>query len=263
MQFLSNGEKFCINCYRNTEKKRIETESDIDLKNNLLDEYELKIKKEESIFRSITGIFIRKREENLDFLYSQVEVLEREINELENTLEEIYEYLNHLYDYWGSYPPDWEERRKEVIDRAGSRCESCHWRTGSDVHHIWEISKGGSNKIENLQLLCSQCHQKQHPHRLKYNGEKNDPMKEGRFVKKMKLINEAIENEKNLRFVYNKPREESTKRTIIPQEIVEIETRLGGVSMCLKSFCLLREDERVFAIRRMEKVKIIERSKSR
>jgi hypothetical protein len=59
-------------------------------------------------------------------------------------------------------PPDWEERRKKVLDRDGYQCVICHARftegVSANVHHIKERSMGGSHEYKNLISLCYSCH---------------------------------------------------------------------------------------------------------
>jgi len=70
--------------------------------------------------------------------------------------------------YWNSfscekYPTNWNELRKQALERAGYRCEQCG-RTGRlHVHHIIPVSEGGSHDLSNLMVLCPHCHSKMHP----------------------------------------------------------------------------------------------------
>ncbi len=50
--------------------------------------------------------------------------------------------------------------RYEVLKKAGGRCELCGATKDErmlDIDHIIPRSRGGSNDIENLQVLCSKC----------------------------------------------------------------------------------------------------------
>jgi 5-methylcytosine-specific restriction endonuclease McrA len=86
-----------------------------------------------------------------------------------------------------TYPPDWPSRKLYIHRLYGFTCQECGastylnqadqlkaqstrhhtLRTGLHVHHIKPLSKGGDNSLDNLTLLCEQCHQNQHPHMLK------------------------------------------------------------------------------------------------
>lgn len=72
------------------------------------------------------------------------------------------------------YPTDWERRRWEVFIRAKGRCAYCGNETGKSlgeylilrgahVHHMKAISQGGDHSIDNLELLCDECHIEKHP----------------------------------------------------------------------------------------------------
>ena len=42
-------------------------------------------------------------------------------------------------------------------------CEICGWdKTGRDLHHILEVSNGGTNEIDNLISVCPNCHRSIH-----------------------------------------------------------------------------------------------------
>lgn len=89
-----------------------------------------------------------------------------------------------LYRESEGYPEDWEIRRAQVCIRENGICEICGgwcgdltvpdeyiWLglyygkivRGAHVHHKIPISKGGNHSLENLQLLCEDCHEKLHP----------------------------------------------------------------------------------------------------
>ena len=93
------------------------------------------------------------------------------------------QYRNHK-----SYPPDWQIRRAFVFYRENGICEKCKRETGYinvskenfwlnpdvrirgfHVHHKNHLSSGGNHAFDNLQLLCEECHEREHP---------NNPMKE-------------------------------------------------------------------------------------
>lgn len=84
--------------------------------------------------------------------------------------------LELLFRYWPAYPPDWERRRLAVFDRAFGRCEDCGCTAGrlrftgrgvrvagAHVHHVRHRAHGGNHALENLRLLCADCHSAQHP----------------------------------------------------------------------------------------------------
>jgi 5-methylcytosine-specific restriction endonuclease McrA len=68
--------------------------------------------------------------------------------------------------------PEWEPARQFVISRANGLCEHCTKRgkvkAGKEVDHIIELTNGNKHlweiayNPENLQLLCSDCHNQKH-----------------------------------------------------------------------------------------------------
>src|SRR3970282_2244198 len=50
--------------------------------------------------------------------------------------------------------------RVNVLTEAGYRCAvpTCRTILALDIHHIWEVSAGGSGDLSNLIALCPTCH---------------------------------------------------------------------------------------------------------
>jgi len=63
---------------------------------------------------------------------------------------------------------EWKWRRREVIIRDSYICQGCGAEGGPkgdadlEVHHITPVSEGGSDDPENLETLCSDCHDSRH-----------------------------------------------------------------------------------------------------
>lgn len=81
----------------------------------------------------------------------------------------------------GGYPPDWENRRKQVYERDGYTCQECGALGGSwgsnelHAHHIQPISRGGSHDLSNLKTLCKDCHEELHGHPIGSEGQLKNP----------------------------------------------------------------------------------------
>ena len=51
---------------------------------------------------------------------------------------------------------------RALYARANSRCEKCGGRSFLQIHHKTPVSEGGTNRLEDLELLCSSCHEFDH-----------------------------------------------------------------------------------------------------
>jgi len=47
-----------------------------------------------------------------------------------------------------------------LIDRDGYECRGCHAKEALTIDHIWPVSRGGTDDLENLQWLCKSCNSK-------------------------------------------------------------------------------------------------------
>jgi predicted DNA-binding transcriptional regulator YafY len=82
--------------------------------------------------------------------------------------------------------------------------------------------------------------------RLQYKiAEKEMP-----FEEKMKIIKQAIQNNKKLEIVYRKPNDEKNQRIIKPFEIGEYNFK-GTPFIGVRAYCEKRNEERVFRINRV------------
>lgn len=64
------------------------------------------------------------------------------------------------------------ELRKRIVDLRGYKCERCSYSKLEilEIHHKIEKSKGGSDDIDNLELICPNCHAEEHYLRRLGNG---------------------------------------------------------------------------------------------
>lgn len=48
---------------------------------------------------------------------------------------------------------------QKIIKRSNLKCALCNWdQACGDIHHIIELSQGGSNHMSNLVYVCPNCH---------------------------------------------------------------------------------------------------------
>ncbi len=57
--------------------------------------------------------------------------------------------------------PIWKAKRQEALAHYGPICNRCH-RHGTDVHHKTYERVGGSELMEDLEILCRECHEAHH-----------------------------------------------------------------------------------------------------
>lgn len=63
--------------------------------------------------------------------------------------------------------------RKRLINKHGNVCQKCRYTGNIELHHIIPVSRGGSNKDDNLILLCEKCHAEIHGRTKKNYLDKN------------------------------------------------------------------------------------------
>lgn len=65
------------------------------------------------------------------------------------------EYPIDLPNFFGRNIP--KITRKFLLDKYNYRCNYCGFPKNLQIDHIYPYSKGGSNHIDNLQVLCRSC----------------------------------------------------------------------------------------------------------
>ena len=78
---------------------------------------------------------------------------------------------NLHYDYHPvryEYVKNWYKIRESIFNRDANKCKLCGSEENLEIDHIRPISKGGTNKLSNLQILCKRCNMAKGN---KYDGE--------------------------------------------------------------------------------------------
>lgn len=253
---LSSGEIIHQACLDLQVDKIQKTVNKINNLHSKLNEAKYKLKKSTSLkSRILVGVL--KNKDYSKEIKTSIRSINKEIENSQILLDNFERKLTNIYDYWLDYPPDWDDRRTKVKKRDGESCSRC-FSTSKElhVHHKVPLSRGGTNKIENLVLLCKDCHSEEHGRDLSLEFRNNGTA----FSRRVNDIRKAIEQGKRVVFLYKKPDETSyTKRTISPEDLVEIDhTHDNNKTLCVYGFCELRQANRNFAIKRMKGLKIIE-----
>jgi 5-methylcytosine-specific restriction endonuclease McrA len=170
-----------------------------------------------------------------------------------------------LYDIWPTYPPDWDERRRLVNERDQYGCSECGVGGRLHLHHIRALSQGGTNRLDNLALLCEYCHKQAHGGRS-FRYEDRDDSQPTTIERKIALLNAALAQRKDVRFRYKKRDGTITQRTVTPRQlrkltVEELQALLGRKvkiekegKLCLLGYCYLRRANRTFAVHRMQRI---------
>ena len=58
----------------------------------------------------------------------------------------------------GSHHAEWDELRRQILQRDGYTCQRCDNASRLEVHHIKPRHKSGTDSPENLITLCEDCH---------------------------------------------------------------------------------------------------------
>ncbi len=252
---LSNGECIHVVCYEELEGKMKDYEEAIQRCQHNINHYSGEISKTEGVW----GFFFSSDSHRLHLIKLQEEegLKMKEILVQQKKYEKL---LEHIYDYWGIYPPDWQNRKDLLRNESDCFCRNCKVKQFLDVHHINSLETGGSNRLDNLEFLCRECHQRIHGCKF---GENFTKREEGEFTKKLNKIDSAILKKQELRFSYRKGDGTMSNRNILPSKITEIPFETGiGFSICVEGYCYLRKEDRVFAIRRMFNVSVVDHKKS-
>lgn len=219
---------------------------------NKLNDYDNKIISAEKQLNSLTRKMLRvigRKSGKDELLKKDLKSFRNWVSFCKSDIKNIDKQLSPLYDYWLKRPPDWEERRQILLEEINF-CEECGSMDYSlHIHHKIPVSKGGSNKKDNLKVLCEDCHQLKHKHNFTYSG---DTKRTTEFEIKYSKLRKAIDENRTVTFKYRKYKEtRKTKRTIKPEGF-ETPSR----NLCVYGYCYLRNDNRHFVIRRISKLKI-------
>lgn len=252
---LSSGVIVHDACLRNLQVCQEETNAEIREKESEIRRIRIKIEEQNGFASKLRSLFA-KPQMGLDELKSSISRLQYEIDNLSSHSSKTKANLSSIYDYFLSYPPDWDERRKSLIEAKGNACNNCRSTLHLHVHHIKPLSKGGSNELSNLVMLCEKCHSAEHGGR-DFSGEFNSS--ETTFSKRVADIHSAINNGRKIQFAYKKPTDKGYKqRTVRPVRLEKVvHHRDSGTTLCVRGYCELRKSERIFALKRMLGLKVI------
>lgn len=252
---LSDGGMIHESCLESIQSKELEINNEIHEQQRIMNDLTREIERRKGLIFKFVSIF-SKPSSDLTDIEKEITVIQENFKQLSSSLFSLKENAARIYDYFLTYPPDWDERRKQVVERDGDQCSNCGNGSHLHLHHVAPLSKGGNSKIVNLKLLCEYCHSKKHGGR-DFSGEFNKT--ETAFSKRVANIRYAIENSKRIKFGYKKPTDKGHKQRIVkPTDLINIaHVRNSGSTLCVRGYCELRNAERTFALKRMRGLKVI------
>lgn len=253
--YLSNGRAIHDRCFDEIQDSDVKLLNRISKEKDKLSSLNSELERQKGIGFKLVSIFSKPEIDSLK-IESSIPIVQSDISTLRYELEIFRERVSSIYDYFLTYPPDWESRRAIIIRRDGEHCSSCGGRKKPHLHHKNPLSRGGSNKTDNLVLLCESCHSRAHGGR-DFSGSFNH--QETAFSKRVANIRYAIATNKNVQFGYRKPSDKGHKqRKVSPTELTIVDHRSGpGSTLCLRGYCEMRKAERVFALKRMRALKVM------
>ena len=181
------------------------------------------------------------------------------VQNLSTELTKLQSVLTSIYDYLPSWPPDWEKRKQQLIRLNGSICSSCEEQQNVYLQHDIPLCEGGTNALDNLELICPACHARMYGKRNIF-GNFTLNSSQSAYSEQVVEIQSAIDNNQKIQFSYKKPRDRRwTVRVVVPERLFNIPNNQdSGETLCVEGFCELRQDTRVFALERMEGLGVIE-----
>ena len=213
----------------------------------------------------IKDILRRQKPQLFLSLFVRTEVAEQdtlpeaEIVGLSAELTKLKSILTSIYDFLPGWPPDWDERKQQLSRQNGSICSGCEEEREVYLQHKIPLSEGGTNELDNLELICSACHASMYGKGGIFGAFTLNP-NQSEFAEQAAEIQSAIDNHQKIQFDYKKPNAKRwTTRIVVPERFLNIpNNRASGETLCVEGFCELRQDTRVFALERMEELEVIE-----
>jgi len=156
---LSDGRVYHQQCYDKVLQCIEQLDKQMDNNQQEIWRLSRRVEEEQSFFVRLRRLF-SDSESEVPNSRKRIAELEQETHRLSQERARHLLTLEHLHDYWltSRNPPDWDLRRKQVLERFPD-CQGEGPHSGPlHVHHKIPISKGGNHRLENLIVLCEHCH---------------------------------------------------------------------------------------------------------
>ncbi len=166
--------------------------------------------------------------------------------------------LRKVYDYWLTKPPDWGNRSFELRQHQ-KYCMDCGKSATKgnplQVHHIIPVSHGGHHKVENLEVLCLEFHQKEHPFNISqdFQGNSSPSNKSNRYSGLIDKIEKSKKESLYISFKYRRFEGVRDKHIVQAEKLISKED-----GMYFTGFCYLSNTSRDFKLKNMYKIELKE-----
>lgn len=141
--------------------------------------------------------------------------------------------------------------KKLLIQEKGPFCEECgQTDVPLQVDHIVPVSRGGEDTLDNMQLLCYECHMKKHHYYFDEFGSHSNRV----VPEKQKMILWAYHNQKKIKIKYRSFSGDVSERVIKPITKIYYEKSGKHGGYYVRAYCFLRNEERVFKVSRIESI---------
>lgn len=248
---LSDGNIVHDLCYENIVSQVESLSAQIHKTNRNIQSLKSKLMSSQGVFNSIVRVI---------FGGDTPESIKHELERQNTTVTQIYSQylkydgtLKYIYDFMVSYPPDWKARVNKLIEVSLGHCAQCGTNFDIQAHHKIPLSRGGSNQLDNLILLCKTCHKRTHNVESFTGGD-------GLFAidERIKNINYAISSKINIEFLYKKPTDmQYNKRIVTPYRLKRVRhEHTSGFTLCVEGYCHKRQELRIFALKRMRNLNL-------
>ena len=249
---LSNGEVVHVNCLQKLSEAIRDADRTLSFERTRVADLRGQLARHETYIWKMARFFGRGAD--LEDLKSRIKPAETSLRAAEIAFENVKAKATPVFDVMLDYPPDWS-LRSAAIGARDKVCTNCGSRRTLQAHHVVSLSKGGTNKLANLKLLCERCHHRAHGGKEFTSRKSGEPLA---IADRVQLLKNAIATGDDVEFMYRKPADAShKKRRVTPRALIEFDhEREGARTLCLNGYCHLRRAERNFALKRMRGVKL-------
>ena len=249
---LSDGNIVHDSCYGNAISQLTSLSSKINEVSRSIGALRSKLRASQGVVGNIVRV-IFGRGDDPDSIEYELNRLNVSLEEMRNQYSKTNDFITtRIYDFMASYPPDWRDRVQKLREMSHS-CTQCGTYKNLHAHHKIPLSRGGSNRLSNLLLLCEPCHKRAH-NVDSFSGQTSPVAIDDRIIS----ITNAISSKREIDFLYKKPSDaQYSKRVVTPHRLEKFaHENTDEFTLCVEGFCHKRQENRIFALKRMKNLQV-------